>query len=82
MFLRKVEQIQVAVERAFNGFSAMIIALMMFLTTVDVVLRYIFNSPIPGVYTLSRDVHDRCRIPGCCLRAAKERSCAGRYLDR
>ena len=31
----------------------MIIALMMFLTRIDVVLRYIFNSPIPGVYTLS-----------------------------
>jgi tripartite ATP-independent transporter DctM subunit len=43
---------QVSVERVFNGFSAAVIGFMMVLTTADVVLRYIFNSPLPGVYIL------------------------------
>ncbi|MBW1943966.1 MAG: TRAP transporter large permease subunit [Deltaproteobacteria bacterium] len=40
-------------ENIFNGVSASIIGFMGLITTVDVVLRYVFNSPIPGVYTLS-----------------------------
>jgi len=47
-----IEKIQVEVEKGFIIFSAAIISFMMLLTTVDVVLRYIFNSPLPGVYTL------------------------------
>ncbi len=52
MIFAKVEKIQVSVENFFNSVSAAIIGFMMGLTTVDVVLRYLFNSPIPGVYTL------------------------------
>jgi TRAP-type C4-dicarboxylate transport system permease small subunit len=52
MFSAGGEQKQIAVEKGFNILSAGIISFMMFLTTVDVVLRYIFNSPLPGVYTL------------------------------
>jgi TRAP-type C4-dicarboxylate transport system permease small subunit len=52
MRLQNVEKIQISVERGFNIFSAFIITVMMLVTTLDVVLRYIFNSPIPGVYTL------------------------------
>ena len=48
----KFESMQVSVERVFNGFSAAVIGFMMVLTTLDVVLRYIFNSPLPGVYIL------------------------------
>lgn len=48
----KVERIQISVENIFNSTSATIVGFMMSLTTVDVILRYIFNSPIPGVYTL------------------------------
>jgi len=40
------------VETFFNGVAASVVVFMMGLTTVDVVLRYVFNSPIPGVYTL------------------------------
>lgn len=32
--------------------SAFVLALMMFLTTLDVLLRAIFNSPIPGAFEL------------------------------
>jgi tripartite ATP-independent transporter DctM subunit len=52
MFPQNVEKIQIAVERGFNVFSAAVITFMMLLTSIDVVLRYVFNSPIPGVYTL------------------------------
>lgn len=52
MLLGRLEQRQISVEKAFNGLAAAIIAFMMFLTTLDVILRYIFNSPLPGVYTL------------------------------
>jgi len=52
MPLQNVEKIQIAVERGFNIFSAAIITFSMLLTTVDVVLRYLFNSPLPGVYTI------------------------------
>ena len=38
------------VSRVFNYIGVTILMLMMFLITVDVFLRYIFNSPIEGVY--------------------------------
>ena len=41
-----------AADRALCIASAAIILFMMLLTTVDVVLRYAFNSPLPGVYEL------------------------------
>jgi len=43
---------QLKMERFFNGFAAIVITFMMLLTTADVALRYVFNSPLPGVYTL------------------------------
>jgi len=52
MLFAKLEKIQIPVESFFNGVAASIIVFMMGLTTVDVALRYLFNSPIPGVYTL------------------------------
>ncbi|MBW1802388.1 MAG: TRAP transporter small permease [Deltaproteobacteria bacterium] len=39
-------------DRGLAVAAAAIILAMMFLTTMDVVLRYIFNSPLPGVYEL------------------------------
>jgi len=48
----RLEKIQVSVERFFNGVAAAIVVFMMGLTTVDVALRYLFNSPLAGVYTL------------------------------
>jgi len=39
-------------DRALGIGAAAIILVMMFLTTLDVVLRYIFSSPLPGVYEL------------------------------
>ena len=38
--------------RALGIAAAAIILFMMCLTTMDVVLRYVFNSPLPGVYEL------------------------------
>lgn len=52
MAFEKVEGVQSFVEKGFIVISAAIIGLMMFITTVDVVLRYIFNSPLPGVFIL------------------------------
>ena len=52
MFFAKAEQKQEAAQRGFHILSASVITFMMLLTTLDVVLRYIFNSPLPGVYTL------------------------------
>jgi len=52
MSLQNGEKIQIAVERGFNVFSAAVITFMMLVTSVDVFFRYIFNSPIPGAYTL------------------------------
>ncbi len=34
------------------GISGLVVTFLMLLTTVDVVLRYVFNSPIPGAYSL------------------------------
>ena len=38
------------ISRVFNIIGVTILMLMMFLITVDVCLRYIFNSPIEGIY--------------------------------
>ncbi len=38
------------ISRVFNAIGVTILMLMMFLITVDVCLRYFFNSPIEGVY--------------------------------
>ncbi|MGD9369163.1 MAG: TRAP transporter small permease [Desulfobacteraceae bacterium] len=40
------------VKKIFLALSAVCLALMMFLTALDVGLRYIFNSPIPGALEL------------------------------
>lgn len=40
------------VQKTFLALSAACLALMMFLTALDVGLRYIFNSPIPGALEL------------------------------
>jgi len=52
MIFAKLERVQLSVESFFNGVAAAIVVFMMGLTTVDVALRYLFNSPIAGVYTL------------------------------
>ena len=36
------------ITRGFQAFAAFVLAVMMFLTALDVALRYIFSSPIPG----------------------------------
>jgi len=48
----RLEKIQISVENGFNAFSGTVITVLMLLTAVDVVLRYVFNSPIPGAYAL------------------------------
>ncbi len=52
MFMDKVLAVQEKIEKGFITVSAAIIGLMMLITTVDVVLRYIFNSPLPGIFIL------------------------------
>jgi C4-dicarboxylate transporter, DctM subunit len=47
-----LRRIQLTCERIAIGFSGAVITFLMLLTTVDVILRYIFNSPLPGAYTL------------------------------
>lgn len=49
---RIFENMQITAEKGFNIFSAAIITFSMLLTTVDVILRYVFNSPIAGVYSI------------------------------
>lgn len=43
---------QTAVERVLTGIGAAIVMVMMFLTSLDVILRYIFKSPLGGAYEL------------------------------
>ena len=43
---------QTAIERVLTGIGAIIVMVMMFLTSLDVVLRYVFKSPLPGAYEL------------------------------
>lgn len=50
-FLR-VEKWQGRVEKVAATASSSIIFLTMLLISVDVVMRYVFNSPIPGVYNI------------------------------
>lgn len=52
MIFARLEKSQLTVERFCNGVAAAIVVFMMGLTTVDVALRYFFNSPIAGVYIL------------------------------
>jgi TRAP-type C4-dicarboxylate transport system permease small subunit len=52
MSLGKLEQIQIGVEKVSSGVSGAVITFIMLLTTVDVFLRYVFNSPLPGAYIL------------------------------
>src|SRR5512147_2979168 len=52
MSVARLGKIQISVEKFFNGVAAALVVFMMGLTTVDVVMRYVFNSPIPDVYNL------------------------------
>lgn len=47
-----MDKIILPVKKIFLALSAICLALMMFLTALDVGLRYIFNSPIPGALEL------------------------------
>ena len=49
---KKFAQGQTTAERWLGGVAAGIIMVMMFLTSVDVVMRYAFDNPLPGVYEL------------------------------
>jgi len=48
MIFARLEKIQISVESVLNGVAAATLVFMMGLTTVDVVMRYVFNAPIPG----------------------------------
>jgi TRAP-type C4-dicarboxylate transport system permease small subunit len=50
--IKKMTQGQSAVEHWLTIIAAGIIMVMVFLTAIDVILRYIFNSPLPGAYEL------------------------------
>ena len=50
--MEKVEEIQTSVENVATGISSSIVALMILLTAADVIFRYIFASPLPGVVDL------------------------------
>ncbi len=52
MLFEKYLTVQAKVEKAFITVSAAIIGSMMLITTVDVVLRYVFNRPLPGIFIL------------------------------
>ncbi len=56
MVVEKLEKVQVSVENALGGVSAALLSFMMIITTVDVVLRYVFGSPLPGIFTLCQMV--------------------------
>jgi len=44
--------------------SCLTIAIMMFSTTVDTILRYLFNSPIPGIFELNEVILVVCVFMG------------------
>jgi TRAP-type C4-dicarboxylate transport system permease small subunit len=44
--------------------SCLTIAIMMFSTTIDTVMRYLFNSPIPGVFELNEVILVVCVFMG------------------
>ena len=50
--IEKLNRWENLADRALGTAAAAIIMGMMFLTTIDVALRYIFNHPLPGVYEL------------------------------
>lgn len=56
MLIGKLENMQVSVENALSGVSAILLSFMMIVTTVDVVLRYVFGSPLPGIFSLCQMV--------------------------
>jgi TRAP-type C4-dicarboxylate transport system permease small subunit len=48
----RLQKLQNVLERVAAGISSTTIFVTMLLVTVDVVMRYVFNSPIPGVYNI------------------------------
>lgn len=50
----KTEKIIFIIERFLRAVGLLAIGVAMFLTTVDVVLRYVFASPVPGGFYLSQ----------------------------
>jgi TRAP-type C4-dicarboxylate transport system permease small subunit len=44
--------------------SCLTIAIMMFSTTIDTVMRYVFNSPIPGIFELNEVILVVCVFMG------------------
>ncbi|MDP2916322.1 MAG: TRAP transporter large permease subunit [Dehalococcoidia bacterium] len=48
-----VDSVAGRLSRMVNGIGAGVLAAMMFLIAADVVLRYVFNSPIPGALDMS-----------------------------
>ncbi len=54
-------------KRVITGFaviSCVTIAIMMFSTTIDTILRYVFNRPIPGVFELNEVILVVCVFMG------------------
>lgn len=52
-FVALLTGIQSRVERLFAFCAAMFIMVLMFLTTSEVIGRYLFNTPVPGSYEIS-----------------------------
>ena len=56
MWLRKTADfltiLAMPAAKLFNGIAAFFLAAMMILTGVDVCLRYVFNSPVPGSFEM------------------------------
>ena len=50
--ITRVEKAQIAIENTFGGISAILICIMMVITTLDVFLRYLFNRPLHDVFHL------------------------------
>jgi TRAP-type C4-dicarboxylate transport system permease small subunit len=50
--VKVVENFSFMLSRIINGVGVSLIMAMMFLTVSDVLLRYVFNRPIPGSYEL------------------------------
>ena len=50
LVVEHIAKFQMNIERWLAGVSFVVVMIMMFLTTVDVILRYLFNSPIPGAF--------------------------------
>jgi len=48
--LLKINSFLIFIARILSGFGSAVIMLMIFLIVLDVILRYIFNSPIMGIH--------------------------------